>query len=512
MSIFDKLKSKIKGPAKSSLTMGYSNAPKTPAAPKPLTSGYAYSNQQNQTPLGPIKPVSPTSNLGATSTVKPTIAPPTKNQSTLPPAAQPYIQQQMSGNQGQSNPIQPPTAPISPVEPPKSDNAQSAYLKYLTGMFDPSSVESARKSQESALQKLADIQSRNEKQGLNARVAYENTLDKSGGLKSGAEQAASVGNRRASAESAYGAIEENAAARSAQVAQDTYKAYIDAGKSVYEAETAANTAKLDEDYRQQQLAQQGGFSLSEGEKRFDAQGNQIAYGGNKTYAPGSGSSSTGFNIPSTQSTGKGGGNISTLAQIAQEIAPTNSKFANEQFKANAQYYINSGDDVGLSNLIRKEAVNQLPSATIKEKYLNNITLIENLNRLEGIMGQLESSGVDTNLLTGTKQSILNKVGALGDAGLVDLTQQALNIRDLLARARTGAALTESEEKLYKKMVPSIFRTEQLNSQIAKNLRESLQQSIDSATGFSLSQQQQGALSGQGGVDDEYAAYLKSIGQ
>ena len=124
---------------------------------------------------------------------------------------------------------------------------EDPYIKYLNSLFNPEQTTKALDTLNSANTRLADIQNRNEKQALDARVNYENTLDTPGGLKIGAEQAASVGNRRASAESAYGAIEEGAAARSAMVAKDTYDQYINAGKTVYEATQAANKAKQDQE-------------------------------------------------------------------------------------------------------------------------------------------------------------------------------------------------------------------------------------------------------------------------
>jgi len=133
------------------------------------------------------------------------------------------------------------TASTQPV--PQED----PYIKYLNSLFNPEQTTKALDTLNSANTRLTDIQNRNEKQALDARVNYENTLDTPGGLKIGAEQAASVGNRRASAESAYGAIEEGAAARSAMVAKDTYDQYINAGKTVYEATQAANKAKQDQE-------------------------------------------------------------------------------------------------------------------------------------------------------------------------------------------------------------------------------------------------------------------------
>lgn len=190
------------------------------------------------------------------------------------------------------NPTSSGGTPVSSGSSNSGSSGQSAYLKYRTGMFDEDTINNARTAYEDSQKRLADIQSRNEKFGIDRVTNYNATLDKSGGLKAGAEQAAGVGERRASQQSAYNAIEESAAARSAQVAGDTYDRYIAAGKSVEDAQIAATKAKEDEDYRNKQLSNSGAFNLSEGETRYDAQGNKIAFGGPKTSATGGSATGT----------------------------------------------------------------------------------------------------------------------------------------------------------------------------------------------------------------------------
>lgn len=195
-----------------------------------------------------------TANASATGTIKPVITPP-KTGSALPPAGQQYAQSlaQPTGNGTitRFDPTKEATLPNDPstgrVTTTTDNSPQSAYLKYLTGMFDPSSVDSARKSKEDSAKRLADIQTQSEKASYDARKGYEANLDRIGGTKEGAQQSSQVYARRSNDDLADLALQESAAARSAQVANDTYKEYIDAGKSVYEAEQAAAKAKSDAD-------------------------------------------------------------------------------------------------------------------------------------------------------------------------------------------------------------------------------------------------------------------------
>lgn len=507
--------------------------------PTGITKGVQLASSLKQKQTTPITPVEkpPMSVLPKKSQITPISS--TINPSATTPKSSPAKDQYASMLKSiystpQVSPITTPTSPISPVTPTSTVNSiqtpqapaitttgrDTAFQNYLNTLKQSSAEKEAKQKEAEARTKYLDFISSAESgiaglegQGRGIPLGLVRGQQEKLGQQSEITARRLQGDVDLAGDAFASAQAEREGLSTAE------KARFDYEQALVEEERGAESSALEqarEDEKfaleKQKLEREIGKPLvvGEGQTLIDPETGEVLFKSPKTYAPSSTSSSGGgLNV----STGGGTSSTSALARIAQEIAPTNSKFANEQFKANAQYYIDSGDDVGLSNLIRKEAVNQLPSADVKAKYLNNITLIENLNRLEQTMSAIEAEGFDTNLFTGTKQSITNKIGKLGNPKLVDLAQQALNIRDLLTRARTGAALTESEERLYKKMVPSIFRTEELNSQIAKNLRESLQQSIDSATGLSLSKQQQQVLSGnnQGG-GDEYSAYLKAIGQ
>lgn len=267
--------------------------------------------------LAPQKPTaSPvTSNAGATNPVIPKVTSP---RSTLPPAGQQYVNNLSAPEKRDANgllinpadakfdrntgkPIGGITAPNTPTPttPTSSPTApQSPYAKYLNSLFDPDQLKSTQDASAQANLRLAGIQSRNEKQALDGRVNYENALDKSGGLLSGARQSANMINRRASAESAYGAIEEGAAARTAGVYQNNFDSMLGAGKSLYEIEQdelkrnepievggVLYQKQGDGTYKPLTPTEQDsaeGFTLGEGQTRYDAQGNIIAQGGSSS--------------------------------------------------------------------------------------------------------------------------------------------------------------------------------------------------------------------------------------
>lgn len=123
-----------------------------------------------------------------------------------------------------------------------SGNSTDPYQIYLNSLTS-SAITNAGTALTAADQKLADIQSQQDKFNLSSRQQYQDALDASGGLKSGAEQSAGVIDRRNSYQAANMAVEESADARSEQVAGAAYDRAIAAGKSAYDAATAAQTAK-----------------------------------------------------------------------------------------------------------------------------------------------------------------------------------------------------------------------------------------------------------------------------
>lgn len=202
----------------------------------------SYMNSKLSTPSssawqGPVKPttaktVPTTTNAGATNTTATKIS---------SPAGKQYVNG-MSSTQT--------TAPTNTFNAPSISTPtpeQNPYLKYLSSLFDSEATTKAGKDLSSANERLAGIQSLGEQRALSGRREYESLLNASGGLKSGAEMSASRSGDRTNSALADLAVQESAAGRSAQVAKDTYDMYINAGKTAYEAETAANKAKQDQD-------------------------------------------------------------------------------------------------------------------------------------------------------------------------------------------------------------------------------------------------------------------------
>ena len=257
-----------------------------PTTPKNLTS---IKKVSPIVPAGYITPSAP----AATATAKPSVAPAQTQPKIISPAGQQYMSS-LSGLKEQALGLQSQVQDLK-----KTENNDSEYLKYVRSIFNPNEAKTQADAYQKSQQRLADIQSERERAEYDARKGYMKTLDTPGGLKSGTQAGAGVYNRRSSDDLADIALQESAAARSAGVAQNSYATYLEQIKEANTPLTFEEAQALGVpigttvmEARQQGLipekAAPEGFSLSEGQARYDAQGNIIASRG-KTYAPGTGS-------------------------------------------------------------------------------------------------------------------------------------------------------------------------------------------------------------------------------
>jgi hypothetical protein len=394
--------------------------------------------QVNSTPYTPATTARP-SNNSATSTTTPSLA---------TPAAKNYVNSISQGKYGniQSigggtvysdprdnpnyNPVdqpqtqantQTPQVPTQPKEKPKEpESPMSAYLKYQTGMFDDKTVTNARKQYEESQKRLADIQNEAEERSLAARREQEKIYRTPGGTKTGASQSAEAARRQSSSELADIAVREGAAARSALVAENVYNNYINAGKSVYEAEQAANKAATDETRYNQEL------ELKKKELEFQT-GKPLVVGENSTLID----PTTGQVLYQGQSAGSGGDSNELLSVTEAQLlgvpygttkgqamgAAVSGKPTAEQSKArqfavsaeNANQVLNSGGynigkvELPLPNLAKGEnrqkfeqAARAFVNATLRRESGATITDDEFKNKYKELIDQPgDSAGVKT---------------------------------------------------------------------------------------------------------------------
>ncbi len=260
----------------------------TPTGNSPLVTGV----------LAPKAPVI-SSNAGATGTTPVKIASPTKTNTTLPPAGNDYVRNLYDADTGarteygasQNAPdmlggkaVTTQNNNSSSNPGATSTNSDSPYLTYLKSMFDPAQLKTAQNNVNDLNQRTADE--------LKYARGREDELRKNdiGQLSTGQTYGINENARLSNKSLADLAIAKGAST-------DIIKQITDAGKTLYDTETANNkpievggalyqrqsdgTYKVIAGTPGGTSGSSAGFTLSPGENRYDANGNLIASGGAK---------------------------------------------------------------------------------------------------------------------------------------------------------------------------------------------------------------------------------------
>ena len=274
-----------------------------PVAPITRSGGSSYNPTSNNPTAGNITPASPgATGIGQGSNAPATSAP-GGSTNILSSAGKDYAKNWMDNKYGGGNSQTTTVTPPGPTTTPdntKDDKGvetkdESAYLKYLRGQFNPDEAKRAQENVNALNKRTADEIAANRKE--QDRI-QEN---EAGMVERGQTHLSTSANRESSKALADLAIAKG-------YSTDILNQYTDAGATLYEAEQAAaeesNKALTLEEAQtlgvpfgttmgQARLmgiiptsGAADGFSLSEGQARYDAQGNLIAERG-KTYAPGS---------------------------------------------------------------------------------------------------------------------------------------------------------------------------------------------------------------------------------
>lgn len=186
--------------------------------------------------------------------------------------------QKLGGNAPLGNPaLNTTTAPANPF---------SEYVSYLnTQTANLSKYATPSKELADASTNLASLNSNIFGKQTSARHLFENTLDQSGGLKSGAQQAASMVERRSNAELADLSTQQNAAANSVNALRGLQQDNLAGAEKLF---NAAKPLQIGDNYIDPKTGKilyekpdsESGFTLSSGQTRYDTNGNPIASAGN----------------------------------------------------------------------------------------------------------------------------------------------------------------------------------------------------------------------------------------
>lgn len=256
-----------------------------------------------------------------------------------------------------------------------------------------------------------------------------------------------------------------------------------------EVRSAYDVLKQEQDAMELKALQDGAFNLSEGQARYDAQGNLIAERA-KTYKGGGGSgggNASGAQRAISAISGTSGGNLDTnsLQDAIAFLSPGMAKNEREAFNTSVNRFLKAGNTKAVEELIFKTAVNQLPDAGTKANVTKKRAIYNQVGELASALDEFYAKGGSTDILTGKKQAINNKLGNVANPELRSIGQRVTFLVDELGKAQSGAALNANEEALYKSLFPSANKTAALNTADVGALQEALRSSVEETVGVAL---------------------------
>ncbi len=218
----------------------------------------------------------------------------------------------------------------------------------------------------------------------------------------------------------------------------------------------------------------------------------------------------------------------SVAQIANLVGGFSSVNAQKIFLNAINKLAKQGKEKAVAEKIVGQSLDNIADSENRKRTTAGFKISQQLTRLGGLLDQYEAAGGETGLISGNIQKIKQKLGQIGDSKLANLGTQMLDTLDQLARARTGAVITETEEAFYKRLLPTPDKVGALNKELINGLRDSLMADVESQLRFNITEdglnmvkQQLPDIFGieieeekKGGLSDEeaYNEFLEATGQ
>lgn len=169
-----------------------------------------------------------------------------------------------------------------------------------------------------------------------------------------------------------------------------------------------------------------------------------------------------------------GGNVSfyqeDITAAANSIAQGLPKFQAELLLSNVEYWTKKGNKTELRKNIENWFIQSLSNSE-ETVFRDRRQFISDMNLLKGKINEFVGNWWELGVFTGAEEDILQRVWKTQWADVAKLNAIATDILDILARDRTGAALTESEENFYWRLLPWINKTSELNIALIDGLIE-----------------------------------------
>lgn len=177
----------------------------------------------------------------------------------------------------------------------------------------------------------------------------------------------------------------------------------------------------------------------------------------------------------------------TMGQVRQQLASGDKERAKDTILRVAVK--NAGVDIQAQVIARNFAVSQL-------------------NEIKTLLNAYVAKTGDTNVITGTLEKALEKIGLTKDPALASLKNKIDTNIQVYRRSMTGVAFSPSESQEYKDILPSIDNINDLNVAKIDTLVDTFNKNNKAVVGLLVGQKNYDAIFGK--VDDENVAKSKVI--
>jgi len=173
-----------------------------------------------------------------------------------------------------------------------------------------------------------------------------------------------------------------------------------------------------------------------------------------------------------------GAGAKSLVEGAQRLASRNSEAQQGALMRSVNQKIEAGDILGATMDVFTNAYAGLP-ATQQEKAFGYVQGLNDLDDIETLLSEFKAEGGDTGILSGSLKDIQNKLKKSANPKLQEIGDRVTLAMSNYRKAQSGAAFTESEERLYKAAFPSTFGSESFNAAKIKSLRDAFSTGLKS---------------------------------
>lgn len=215
--------------------------------------------------------------------------------------------------------------------------------------------------------------------------------------------------------------------------------------------------------------EKAGFELSAGQTRYEFDpktGKAVAVASMAARATGGGLSA---NIPNEYN--------NAFNSLSARMTKDEAERATEYFNQ----LMSSGDTKTAQEYLKTTAIANLP-ATEQTKAFGRFAAIDSLVSVKQDLADFVAKGGNTGLLTGTEESIAQKLGRTTNVEAARIGNEILLAMIAYRNAVSGAAFTESEQKQYIQVFPSIGKIPELNNAKIQSLLDTFNRNNKSIFG------------------------------